>query len=59
MSCQPRMEDPEEANLADVFEVSSALPFSYLINPEGKMVWKRKGSIHKEELISLFSKIPE
>jgi len=52
-------EDPEEAGLADVFEASSNLPISYLINPKGELYWMRKGSVNKEMLIELFKAAKE
>jgi thiol:disulfide interchange protein DsbD len=49
-------EDIEEAGLDDKFQVSSSLPISYLIHPQGHIAWMRKGSIHKEMLVELFAK---
>ena len=49
-------EDIEEAGLAPAFEVTPALPLSYLVDPEGRMVWKQKGSITKELLIETLAR---
>ena len=48
-------EDIEEAGLSDEFQVSSALPISYVIHPKGHIAWLRKGSIDLALLNRLFA----
>ncbi|WP_086001105.1 cytochrome c biogenesis protein CcdA [Plesiocystis pacifica] len=47
-------EEADEAGLPEVFEVGSGmLPQSYLLNPEGVVVWGRSGSVDQALLMRL------
>ncbi len=47
-------EDKDEAGLPEAFGDDGMLPQSFLINPEGKLVWKRVGSVDGKLLDRLF-----
>jgi thiol:disulfide interchange protein DsbD len=38
-------ESPEEANLNPLFEAEGSVPFTYLIDPQGKIAWKALGAV--------------
>jgi len=51
-------EDAEDAGLPEVFEVGSGqLPQTYLINPEGVVVWSRAGSVDAALLARLLQQV--
>jgi thiol:disulfide interchange protein DsbD len=43
-------EDVMEAKLAPEFEASPNLPLTYLVAPDGRIAWKRKGSVDRAML---------
>jgi thiol:disulfide interchange protein DsbD len=48
-------DDIEAAGLPAEFEVSSDLPLSYLIDPQGHVAWKHRGALSAEALAATFS----
>jgi thiol:disulfide interchange protein len=49
-------EDIEEAGLDERFEVSASLPITYLIDPRGRIAWKRHGSVDEQGLEAVLAR---
>ncbi len=51
-------ESVDEAEFPKEFGIDGSLPMTYLLSPEGKIVWMKKGEVTQKELQTALSKLP-